>query len=272
MYSHRSTLLHSLVVGMPDALGLARADTLLPVVPMFHVNAWGLPFTAAMVGAKLVLPGPFLDAASLLDLMASERVTVAAGVPTIWIGIRDALDSVAGQARWKLKPGVRMIVGGSAVPEQLIRDFDRLGLKLLHAWGMTETSPVGLVSTVPPDVTASRARRRRQRTIAIPREGRASRRRSSARARAATGGTATSRAMTVHDRRGPDPRAVDRRELRRRAHAGSLDRGWLLPHGRCRPHVPEHGYDPALVDRVADMIKSGLASGSRPRSSRTRRY
>ncbi len=152
IYSHRSTLLHSLVVGLPDALGLARADTLLPVVPMFHVNAWGLPFTAAMVGAKLVLPGPFLDAASVLDLMASEKVTVAAGVPTIWIGIRDVLDTPAGRERWKLQPGVRMIVGGSAAPEQLIRDFDRLGLSLLHAWGMTETSPVGLVAHVPPDV------------------------------------------------------------------------------------------------------------------------
>jgi fatty-acyl-CoA synthase len=171
VYSHRSTILHSLVVGLPDALGLARADTLLPVVPMFHVNAWGLPFTAAMVGAKLVLPGPFLDAPSLLDLMAGEHVTVAAGVPTIWIAIRDALDgrglppagsaaegqrgsidTPAGREKWKLEPGVRMIVGGSAAPESLIRDFDRLGLRLVHAWGMTETSPVGLVSHVPPDV------------------------------------------------------------------------------------------------------------------------
>ena len=153
IYSHRSTILHSLVVGLPDSLGLARADTLLPVVPMFHVNAWGLPFTAAMVGAKLVFPGPYLDAPSVLDLMRDEHVTIAAGVPTIWIGIRDALDSPAGQERWPLARGIRMIVGGSAAPESLIRDFDRLGLRLLHAWGMTETSPVGLVSHVPPEVT-----------------------------------------------------------------------------------------------------------------------
>jgi fatty-acyl-CoA synthase len=148
VYTHRSTLLHSLVSALPDSLDLSRRDCLLPVVPMFHVNAWGLPYTSAMVGCKLVFPGPHLDAASVLELMEAERVTIAAGVPTIWIGIRDALEK---QPR-KLLPGVRMIVGGSAAPEQLIRDFDRLGLRLLHAWGMTETSPVGLISRLPPEV------------------------------------------------------------------------------------------------------------------------
>jgi fatty-acyl-CoA synthase len=155
VYTHRSTLLHTLVVALPDALGLARADTLLPVVPMFHVNAWGLPYTAAMVGAKLVMPGPYLDAASLLELMSGEHVTIAAGVPTIWIAIRDALEAPGAREKWPLRPGLRMVVGGAAVPEQLIRDFDRLGLHLIHAWGMTETSPVGLVSHVPPDVPAT---------------------------------------------------------------------------------------------------------------------
>src|SRR5688572_18621663 len=144
VYSHRSTLLHSLVAGLPDALGLCRSDTLMPVVPMFHVNAWGLPYIAAMVGAKMVCPGPHLDPASLLDLMEREHVTIAAGVPTIWIGIRDLLDANPG--KYKLQPNVRMIVGGSAAPEQLIRDFDRHGLTLIHAWGMTETSPIGTVS------------------------------------------------------------------------------------------------------------------------------
>jgi fatty-acyl-CoA synthase len=150
VYSHRSTVLHTLVAALPDSLALSRADTLLPVVPMFHANAWGLPFAAGMVGAKLVMPGPYLDPPSLLDLLASERVTVAAGVPTIWLGIREALDGNPG--KWTLQPGLRMIVGGSAAPEQLIRDFDRLGMTLLHAWGMTETSPVGLVSRVPPEL------------------------------------------------------------------------------------------------------------------------
>ncbi len=149
VYTHRSTILHSLVSALPDGLDLSRSDTLLAVVPMFHVNAWGLPYTAALVGAKQIFPGPHLDAESLLDLMATEKVNVAAGVPTIWLGIKEALD--AHKDRWKLVPGLRMIVGGSAAPEQLIRDFDRHGLFLLHAWGMTETSPIGLVSRVPPE-------------------------------------------------------------------------------------------------------------------------
>lgn len=148
VYTHRSTLLHTLVTALPDSLDVSRDDTLLPVVPMFHVNAWGLPYAAAMVGAKLVFPGPHLDPTSLLELMESEKVTIAAGVPTIWLGIRDALEKQPRQ----LAPGVRMVVGGAAAPEQLIRDFDRLGLRLIHAWGMTETSPVGLVSRVPPEL------------------------------------------------------------------------------------------------------------------------
>jgi fatty-acyl-CoA synthase len=150
VYSHRSTVLHTLTAALPDVLDLSRADTLLPVVPMFHVNAWGLPYIAAMVGAKLVFPGPYLDPPSLLELLANERVTCAAGVPTIWLGIREAMD--AAPDHWKLVPGLRMIVGGSAAPEQLIRDFDRLGMTLIHAWGMTEMSPIGLVSRVPPQL------------------------------------------------------------------------------------------------------------------------
>ena len=148
VYSHRSTILHALVASLPDSLHLSRADTLLPVVPMFHVNAWGLPYACAMVGAKLVFPGPHLDPPSLLELFERERVTIGAGVPTIWIGVREALDANPG--KWQLQPNVTMVIGGSAAPEQLIRDFDRLGLRLLHAWGMTETSPIGLVSRVPP--------------------------------------------------------------------------------------------------------------------------
>jgi fatty-acyl-CoA synthase len=150
VYTHRSTVLHTLVTALPDALGLSRADTMLPVVPMFHVNAWGLPYTAALVGAKQVFPGPHLDGASVLDLLAGEKVTIAAGVPTVWMGIRDALDAQPGH--WKLTPGLRMVVGGSAAPEQLIRDFDRQGLTLLHAWGMTETSPIGTVSRLTPEM------------------------------------------------------------------------------------------------------------------------
>ena len=150
VYTHRSTVLHTLVAALPDSLDMSRRDCLLPVVPMFHVNAWGLPYISAMVGAKLVMPGPHLDPESLLDLMEREKVTVAAGVPTIWLGIRDALDAKPRQ----LQKNVRMIVGGAAAPEQLIRDFDKHGLTLIHAWGMTETSPIGLVSKLPPEADA----------------------------------------------------------------------------------------------------------------------
>ena len=144
VYTHRSTVLHTLFVSMADGLGVRNSDTLLPVVPMFHVNAWGLPYGCAFAGAKLVFPGPHLDAQSLLDLLERERVSVAAGVPTIWMGILEALEKEP--QRWKLQPGLRMVVGGSAAPESLIRGFDKHGLRLLHAWGMTEMSPLGSCS------------------------------------------------------------------------------------------------------------------------------
>ncbi|MEK7835973.1 MAG: AMP-binding protein, partial [Pseudomonadota bacterium] len=144
VYSHRAVVLHSLVCAMGDTLGLKQGDSLCPVVPMFHVNAWGLPFTGVMVGCKLVLPGPHLDAVSLLDLYQSEQVTMTAGVPTIWAGILRALEQEP--ARWKLTPGMSMIVGGAAAPESMIRAFDRFDLRVLHAWGMTETTPLGTTS------------------------------------------------------------------------------------------------------------------------------
>jgi fatty-acyl-CoA synthase len=149
VYTHRSNSLHALGVALVDTLALSHRDTLLPVVPMFHANAWGLPHAATMMGTKLVLPGPHLDAVSLLDLMQSERVTCAAGVPTVWMAILDALEKEPG--RWKLAPDVRMVVGGSAAPESMIRAFDRHGLRVVHAWGMTEMSPVGSVSQLGPD-------------------------------------------------------------------------------------------------------------------------
>jgi fatty-acyl-CoA synthase len=141
VYTHRSTVLHTLFIHMADGIALRQADTVLPAVPMFHVNAWGLPYACALAGAKLVFPGPHLDPENLLDLLERERVTLAAGVPTIWMGILDALEKQPG--RWKLQPGLRMIVGGSAAPEALIRGFDKHGLHLVHAWGMTEMSPLG---------------------------------------------------------------------------------------------------------------------------------
>lgn len=146
VYSHRALVLHSLASALPDVIGLANGDAACPVVPMFHVNAWGLPFTAVMIGSKLVFPGPHLDAVSLLDLYEQERVTLTAGVPTIWAGILQALEKEP--SRWKLSPGMRMVVGGAAAPESMIRAFDRFNLRVIHGWGMTETTPVATVNYV----------------------------------------------------------------------------------------------------------------------------
>ncbi len=144
VYSHRATILHSLASALPDSLDLSSRDALCPVVPMFHVNAWGLPFTATMVGAKQVHPGPHLAPDALLDLYAREQVTVSAGVPTIWLGIMQLVEQHPD--RWSLAPGLRMVVGGSAAPESMIETMDRMGMTVIHAWGMTETTPLGSVS------------------------------------------------------------------------------------------------------------------------------
>ena len=142
LYSHRALVLHSLVAALPDVTGLREADVVLPVVPMFHANAWGLPYTATLVGAAQVLPGPFLDPASLLELLRDERVTFTAGVPTVWMGILSALDAAPGAH--DLSSLRHMLVGGSAAPEAMIRGFEeRHGLHVLHAWGMTEMAPLG---------------------------------------------------------------------------------------------------------------------------------
>jgi fatty-acyl-CoA synthase len=146
VYSHRSIVLHSLATSTVDYMGLSNRDALCPVVPMFHVNAWGLPFTAAMMGTKIVFPGPHLDAVSVLDLYATEGVTVSAGVPTIWMGMLQAMEKEP--ARWKLAPGLRMICGGAAAPESMIRAFDKLGARVVHGWGMTETSPLGALNFI----------------------------------------------------------------------------------------------------------------------------
>jgi len=147
VYSHRSTVLHSLGICMADTFGLGERDTVLPVVPMFHANAWGLPYSAILTGAKLVLPGPHLDPVSLLDLMAGERATIAAGVPTIWLGILALLDQ--DPKRWDLSAMRTMIVGGAAAPPAMIDGFERRhGLTVIHAWGMTEMNPLGTLARV----------------------------------------------------------------------------------------------------------------------------
>ena len=154
LYSHRSLCLHTLGTLISDVTGLTERDAVLAVVPMFHANAWGLPFSAAMIGARQVMPGPHLDAASLVDLFERERVTMTAGVPTIWLGILQYLD--ANPTRHDLTPLRSMLVGGAPVPEPLIRAFqNRHGLHINQGWGMTETSPVASVSKVPSDLADS---------------------------------------------------------------------------------------------------------------------
>ncbi len=142
LYSHRSCLLQAMAVSMPDAFGIRARDTVMPAVPMFHVNAWSLPYATVMAGAKLVLPGPRLDGASLQGLMLDEGVTMTAGVPTIWM---DLLDH-AGRTGTELGDLRRVGIGGSACPPVMIERFRVLGVEVVHAWGMTETSPVSVIS------------------------------------------------------------------------------------------------------------------------------
>ncbi|SPL72434.1 long-chain-fatty-acid--CoA ligase [Acinetobacter stercoris] len=140
LYSHRSTLLHTYAICLPDSLNLSAHDVMLPVVPMFHVNAWGTPYAAAMVGATLVLPGPGLDGASLVELIDEFKVTVALGVPTIWQGLLAA----AKQSGSRLESMKRNVVGGSACPPAMMAAFkNSYQCETIHAWGMTETSPLG---------------------------------------------------------------------------------------------------------------------------------
>ena len=145
LYSHRSTMLHAFSGALPDALSMSARDCVLPVVPMFHVNAWGLPYSAAMTGAKLVFPGPAMDGKSIFELIESEKVTFAAGVPTVWQMMLGHMQ--AGGLRFSTLK--RTVIGGSACPPAMITAFnDDFGVEVLHAWGMTEMSPLGTVCTL----------------------------------------------------------------------------------------------------------------------------
>ncbi|HNI84367.1 MAG: fatty-acid--CoA ligase [Rubrivivax sp.] len=145
LYSHRSTVLHAYGGALPDALNLSARDSMMPVVPMFHVNAWGLPYVAALTGCKVVFPGPAMDGKSIYELMEAEGVSMAAGVPTIW---QMLLGHVQGN-KLKFSTLNRTVIGGSACPPAMIDTFrEEFGVDVLHAWGMTETSPLGSVSTL----------------------------------------------------------------------------------------------------------------------------
>jgi fatty-acyl-CoA synthase len=141
VYSHRSNVLHSFMVGMVDSIGLSETDTVLPIVPMFHANAWGLPYAALLTGANLVMPARFMTPDALASLMVEQKVTLGFGVPTIWLGLANPLKEV------KDKLSLRCIIcGGSAVPPALQQTYYRdLGVRIVHAWGMTETSPLASI-------------------------------------------------------------------------------------------------------------------------------
>ncbi len=153
VYSHRSTVLHTLTICMPDFIALQARDVVLPVTPMFHANSWGIPYAAVMQGSKIVFPGPHLHADDLLDLMQAEPPTIALGVPTIWLSLIQAYEANPG--RWTLPKNFRSLVGGAAVPEGLIRAFAKHGLSIQQGWGMTETSPLATVFYEKPELKAS---------------------------------------------------------------------------------------------------------------------
>ena len=156
LYSHRAIFLHALASLATDTLAVSERDVVLPVVPMFHANAWGIPYSAAMAGATQVLPGPYLDPSSLLELVQNERVTAALGVPTVWLAVLQTLDAHADD--WDLSSVRMLLVGGSAAPPSMIQAFEeRHGLTVVHAWGMTETSPLGTVAQVPSELALAPA-------------------------------------------------------------------------------------------------------------------
>ena len=145
LYSHRSTMIHAYAAALPDTLNLSAREVVLPVVPMFHVNAWSLPYSCTMVGAKMVFPGPHLDGKSLYELFESEGVTMSAGVPTVWLGLLAYMK----QNKLRFSTLKSTVIGGSACPPAMIREFqDEYGVQVLHAWGMTEMSPLGTAGTL----------------------------------------------------------------------------------------------------------------------------
>ena len=153
VYSHRALVLHSMATAMAGSFALSEPDVVLTAVPMFHANAWGLPYTAALTGAALVFPGEHPDAATLLDLCHSEGITFTAGVPTVWLGVLDALDAASGA--WDLSRLRTVVIGGAAAPEGLVRGLEeRHGLRPITSWGMTEMAPVGTLGRLTSEAAA----------------------------------------------------------------------------------------------------------------------
>ncbi|MDQ7035635.1 MAG: long-chain fatty acid--CoA ligase [Anaerolineae bacterium] len=145
LYSHRAIYLHTMMVSLTDAMGLAEPDILMPVVPMFHAMAWGLVYAGTMVGCTLIYPGPHMQGADLAGLIQDEKITVTAGVPTLWLGLLQVLEA----GDYNISSLQRMPVGGSAAPRSMIKAYkEKFGVDILHAWGMTEMTPVGTLSAI----------------------------------------------------------------------------------------------------------------------------
>jgi acyl-CoA synthetase (AMP-forming)/AMP-acid ligase II len=249
LFSHRSTVLHAFGACLPSVMGVSALDTALPIVPMFHVCAWGYPYATLLIGAKLVFNGEIFDAARLIDLMNSEEVTTAAAVPTIWMRIRDEMHS----KKIKLETVEKILVGGSAVPPSLMKDFDQMGIEVIHGYGMTETSP--LVATTRKSLTASladapeevkMAQRIKQGRIAFGVQWRAIDEQGKQIAH-------DGKAMGEVQYRGPwiasgyygNPEATK---------AAITSDGWFRTGDVCT--VDEHGFM-QIVDRTKDLVKSG---------------
>jgi fatty-acyl-CoA synthase len=246
VYSHRSATLHAVGTLFADSIGLSERDVVLPVVPMFHANAWGLAHAAPMAGASLVLPGPDLSPGAIAELIESERVTLAAGVPTIWRGMLPELDHRDASSL------TRILCGGSAVPRVLSEAYrEKLGMPILQAWGMTETSPLGSVARIKSTLAGASEDElaERRATVGLPSplvELRI--------ADQATGEELPwdGRAQGELQARGPwiarDYYADER------SGESFTDDGWLRTGDVAT--IDEHGYV-RLVDRTKDVIKSG---------------
>jgi acyl-CoA synthetase (AMP-forming)/AMP-acid ligase II len=248
VYSHRAIVLHSMSCCGADSFGLSMRDTVLPVTSLFHANGWGIPFTAAMAGSKVVLGGQYADGEGLLDLMEQERVTFATGVPTVWFGALEALEKFPG--RWKFTWPIRMHLGGAATSEALMRGFERHGIEVVCSWGMTETTPVGTSSFLRPWMDGwSEERKYAQRLKAgVPAAL------LEARVMRADGTEAPRDGATVGEIevRGPWVAAAYY-NLPEESAKWSPD-GWLRTGDM--GHIDEDGFV-KLVDRAKDLIKSG---------------
>jgi fatty-acyl-CoA synthase len=152
VYSHRAIALHSYSISLPDNFAISRCDAILPAMSMFHANAWGMPHAAVMNGSKLVLPGPNVQPEAILSLLSDEQITLTGAVPTVWLAVLDVLEKQP--ERWPLSEGLRVIVAGSACPEALFRRFDKLGVRVIQPWGMTETTPIATVCTLKPHMNS----------------------------------------------------------------------------------------------------------------------